>query len=150
MHSGLELWSLLADSTSTDVVTSAGLAASNSASSSMAALEGSGASSSITTPIATPSTQSPWPMYAAVGVAAGSVAVKEALYRYTLAVGEASQNSLLVASAWHHRSDAYSSVVALVGCAGCGLGWPLLDPLAGLVVSGMIGQVKRKCRKRGI
>ena len=103
VHSGLELWGLLAaDSTSVDVAANVSLLAPDSASSSTstsAALAASSSSSSV---------QSPWPMYAAVGVAGGSVAVKEALYRYTLAVGEANQNSLLVASAWHHRSDAYS------------------------------------------
>jgi divalent metal cation (Fe/Co/Zn/Cd) transporter len=42
------------------------------------------------------------------------------------------------ANAWHHRSDAISSVVALLGVGGSILGVPYLDPLAGLVVSGMI------------
>ena len=75
-------------------------------------------------------------------VAAGSVGAKEALYRYTLSVGKRNGNSLLVASAWHHRSDALSSVVALGGAGGATLlGLPLLDPLGGLVVSGMIIKV---------
>ena len=75
-------------------------------------------------------------MAPAAGVAAASVGVKEGLYRYTRRVGERTRNALLVASAWHHRSDALSSVVALAGIAGGAfLGAPVLDPVAGVVVS---------------
>ena len=48
----------------------------------------------------------------ALGVAATSVVAKEALFRWTLAVGERLHSQVLVANAWHHRSDALSSVVA--------------------------------------
>ncbi|KAG6541196.1 hypothetical protein Mapa_017430 [Marchantia paleacea] len=60
------------------------------------------------------------------------------LYWQTKKVGEQQKSELLKASAWHHRSDAISSVVALVGVGGAMLGMPLLDPVAGLLVSGMI------------
>ena len=70
-----------------------------------------------------------------------SVGAKEGLYQYTRRVGVASGNTLLTASAWHHRSDALSSVVAVVGAGGATLGMPYLDPIAGFVVSALIGRV---------
>jgi len=45
---------------------------------------------------------------------------------------------VVVANAWHHRTDAFSSVVALVGIGGSSLGFPLLDPVAGALVAGMV------------
>lgn len=45
---------------------------------------------------------------------------------------------MLIANAWHHRSDAYSSAVALVAIVGSYAGMPVLDPLGGIVVSGML------------
>ena len=74
----------------------------------------------------------------AAAVAALSVGIKEALYRQTLTVAAEVRSSTLAANAWHHRSDALSSVVALVGIGGCACGVPLLDPLAGVVVSALI------------
>ncbi|KAK9084189.1 hypothetical protein Scep_030660 [Stephania cephalantha] len=67
-----------------------------------------------------------------------SIAVKEGLYRITKRAGEKEGSGLMKANAWHHRADAVSSVVALIGVGGSILGIKLLDPLAGLVVSGMI------------
>ncbi|XP_062211255.1 metal tolerance protein 2-like [Phragmites australis] len=67
-----------------------------------------------------------------------AIAVKEGLYRITKQAGEKEGSGLMKANAWHHRADAISSVVALVGVGGSILGLPLLDPLAGLLVSGMI------------
>ena len=64
-----------------------------------------------------------------------------ALHQYTRRVGVASGNTLLTASAWHHRSDALSSVVAVVGAGGAAFGMPYLDPIAGFVVSALIGRV---------
>ncbi|KAK9084186.1 hypothetical protein Scep_030657 [Stephania cephalantha] len=60
------------------------------------------------------------------------------LYRITKRAGEKEGSGLMKANAWHHRADAVSSVVALIGVGGSILGIKLLDPLAGLVVSGMI------------
>ena len=54
----------------------------------------------------------------AAAVAALSVGIKEALYRQTLTVATEVRSSTLAANAWHHRSDALSSVVALVGIGG--------------------------------
>ncbi|KAF9621013.1 hypothetical protein IFM89_015835 [Coptis chinensis] len=67
-----------------------------------------------------------------------SISVKEGLYWITKKAGEIEGSGLMKANAWHHRADAVSSVVALVGVGGSILGVKFLDPLAGLIVSGMI------------
>jgi len=67
-----------------------------------------------------------------------AISVKEGLYWITKRAGEKEGSGLMKANAWHHRADAISSVVALVGVGGSILGLPLLDPLAGVIVSGMI------------
>ncbi|KAJ0791087.1 putative cation efflux protein [Helianthus annuus] len=60
------------------------------------------------------------------------------LYWMTKRAGERTGSGLMKANAWHHRADAVSSLVALIGVGGSILGVRFLDPLAGLVVSGMI------------
>ncbi|XP_042427690.1 metal tolerance protein 2-like [Zingiber officinale] len=70
-----------------------------------------------------------------------SIFVKEGLYWVTKRAGEKEGSELLKANAWHHRSDAVSSIVALIGVGGTILGLPFLDPAAGLLVSGMILKV---------
>ncbi|PWA78843.1 cation efflux family protein [Artemisia annua] len=67
-----------------------------------------------------------------------AIAVKEGLYWMTKRAGERVGSGLMKANAWHHRADAISSLVALIGVGGSILGVSFLDPLAGLVVSGMI------------
>ncbi|XP_038988700.1 metal tolerance protein 2 [Phoenix dactylifera] len=67
-----------------------------------------------------------------------SISVKEGLYWITKQAGEREGSGLMKANAWHHRADAVSSVVALIGVGGAIMGVPYFDPLAGLVVSGMI------------
>ncbi|KAM1395600.1 hypothetical protein FF1_031369 [Malus domestica] len=67
-----------------------------------------------------------------------SISVKEGLYWITLRAGERQGSGLMKANAWHHRADAISSVVALIGVGGSILGVKFLDPLAGLLVAGMI------------
>ncbi len=74
----------------------------------------------------------------AIGIITFSVLVKEWLYRVTVKIGNETKSPVLVANAWHHRSDAFSSIVSLLGVAGAGLGAPYLDPVAGLLVSGMV------------
>jgi cation diffusion facilitator family transporter len=76
----------------------------------------------------------------AIWIAVGSVGIKEALFRYTLDIGNKMRSSVLIANAWHHRSDAWSSIVAILGVGGAVLGMPALDPIAGIIVSGMILQ----------
>lgn len=77
----------------------------------------------------------------ALWVALISLAAKECLFRYMLAVAERIGSSMLVANAWHARSDALSSLVVAAGIAGNMLGYPVLDPLAGLVVGVMVGKM---------
>lgn len=77
----------------------------------------------------------------ALGVALFTLLAKEGLFRYMLAVAERVRSSMLVANAWHARSDAASSLVVAVGIGGNLLGWPLLDPVAALVVGLMVGKM---------
>ncbi|CAO3621441.1 unnamed protein product [Mucor fragilis] len=72
--------------------------------------------------------------------ALASVLIKEWLYRATIKVGRSERSEVLMANAWHHRSDAYSSAVALVAIVGSYAGMPVLDPLGGIVVSGMLAK----------
>lgn len=74
-------------------------------------------------------------------VAGLSILIKELLYRYTVKVGRKINSKGLIADAHHHRSDALSSIAALIGTAGARLGYPILDPVAGLVVSALIIKV---------
>ena len=67
-----------------------------------------------------------------------SIVVKEALYRYTVKRGKALDSSSVVANAWHHRSDALSSIGTAIGIGGAvflGEQWRILDPIAAVVVS---------------
>lgn len=70
-----------------------------------------------------------------------SIASKEAMYRYTKNAAEALRSTSLMADAWHHRSDALSSVGSLVGIGGAMLGFPILDPIACVVISLLIIRV---------
>ncbi|CAB5183084.1 hypothetical protein RhiirA5_496139 [Rhizophagus irregularis] len=70
--------------------------------------------------------------------AAASVLVKEILFRITLKIGLEERSDVLIANAWHHRSDAASSLVALGAIVGSYLGFPFLDPVGGILVAGMI------------
>jgi len=80
------------------------------------------------------------PMYAAA-MAVVSMLSKEMMYQQTFAAGERSNSAVLKANAYHHRSDALSSAVALVGIGGgILLDFHLLDPLAGLVVAGLVAK----------
>jgi len=74
----------------------------------------------------------------ALWAAVVSIVVKEGLFRYAYKLGKHIDSSALIADSWHHRSDAYSSVAALIGIAGARFGWIYMDPLAGIVVSGLV------------
>lgn len=67
-----------------------------------------------------------------------SIVTKEAMYWYTRYYARRLDSSALMADAWHHRSDALSSVGALVGIAGARMGYPVLDPIASLVICAFI------------
>jgi cation diffusion facilitator family transporter len=74
-------------------------------------------------------------------VALFSIVVKEALYRYTVWVARRVRSNLLLANAWHHRSDAVSSIVVLVGIGGTLVGLPYLDAIAAVGVGLMIMRI---------
>jgi cation diffusion facilitator family transporter len=64
-----------------------------------------------------------------------SIIVKELMYRFTYRVGVRTNSPSTKANALDHRSDAYSSVATLIGITGAKMGYPILDPIAGIVVS---------------
>jgi cation diffusion facilitator family transporter len=71
-------------------------------------------------------------------IAAISILSKEVLYQYTRIVGNRIRSKLLLANAWHHRSDAVSSIVVFIGIAGAQLEMPKLDAYAAIIVAIMI------------
>ena len=86
----------------------------------------------------------------ALWVAILSILIKEGMYWYTLRKGRSLDSPALKANAWHHRSDALSSVAAAVGVGGAlllGGRWAVLDPLASIVVGGMLLSVALKIMK---
>ncbi len=70
----------------------------------------------------------------ALAAAVVSVALKEWMYWYTRFYAKKINSSALMADAWHHRSDSLSSVGAFVGILGARLGFPVMDPLASVVI----------------
>ena len=86
----------------------------------------------------------PAPIMIALIAAAVSIVSKEILYRYTVHVGQNLNSQAVVANAWHHRSDAFSSIGTLIGIGGAiflGEKWRILDPIAAIVVSVFIIKV---------
>lgn len=77
----------------------------------------------------------------ALAAAVISIAVKEWMYWFTIHAAKRVNSGALKADAWHHRSDALSSVGALVGIAGARLGLPVLDPIAEVVIAVMVIKV---------
>ncbi len=86
----------------------------------------------------------PRPGVIAIIAAAVSIVAKEVLYQYTVRVGRKLDSPSVIANAWHHRSDALSSVGALLGI-GCayflGDKWRIADPIAAIVVAALIIKV---------
>lgn len=83
-------------------------------------------------------------------VAAISILSKELLYRYTIYKGKHLNSQALTANAWHHRSDALSSIGTLIGIGGAiclGEQWRILDPIAAIVVSIFIMKVAMQLLK---
>lgn len=85
-------------------------------------------------------------MYAAIL----SIIVKEWMYRYTVKGAKKIESSALMADAWHHRSDAFSSIGTLIGIAGARMGYPILDPIASLVICVLITKVAIDIYKQAI
>jgi cation diffusion facilitator family transporter len=67
-----------------------------------------------------------------------SIVVKEAMFWYTKRAAERVNSGALMADAWHHRSDALSSIGAFIGILGARMGYPLLDPVASIIICLMI------------
>jgi cation diffusion facilitator family transporter len=83
------------------------------------------------------------PHWPTLVVALGSIAVKEFLFRRTRRVGQRLNSQLLIANAWHHRTDSLSSVLAAGGIAGAmllGSSWALLDTLAAVLLAAYLGR----------
>ena len=78
---------------------------------------------------------------AALWVAVAALVSKELLFRYMLAVAKRVKSSMLVANAWHARSDAASSLVVGLGIGGNLAGYPILDPIAALIVGFMVSRM---------
>lgn len=89
----------------------------------------------------------------ALVAAAVSVVLKELLYQYTVLEGKRHNSKVVIANAWHHRSDAFSSVGTLVGISGAmflGENWRVLDPIAAFIVSIFIIKVSIELTKSSI
>lgn len=74
------------------------------------------------------------PGTAALAAAVISIVVKEAMYHYTKSAAKKTDSDALMADAWHHRSDALSSVGSFAGILGARMGYPVLDPLACVLI----------------
>ena len=84
------------------------------------------------------------PGWIALWAALLSILIKEALYQYTARKGRQLDSQVMTANAWHHRSDALSSIGAAIGIGGAillGQRWTVLDPLASIVVGLMLVKV---------
>lgn len=79
-----------------------------------------------------------WPVLAAALL---SIASKEWIYRYTRHVGEAIRSQLIIANAWHSRTDAFSSVIVLVSTLGAMAGYVWLDALAAVIIAGIVAHI---------
>ncbi len=79
-----------------------------------------------------------------------SILVKEGIFRYTLKVGQRNNSPAVIAGAWDHRADVYSSVAALVGIIGAKLAFIYLDPIAGIVIAALIVRVSIKMLRSNV
>ena len=77
----------------------------------------------------------------ALAIAAISILANEWLYQYTRRVADITRSKLLLANAWHHRSDAISSIVVLIGIAGSLLGYIWADAVAAVIVALMVAKI---------
>lgn len=81
------------------------------------------------------------PGITALIVAIVSVISKEAIYHYTMRTAKRLRSNMLIANAWHSRSDAISSIVVVIGVAGTMMGYPYLDAVAAIAVAVMIAKI---------
>ncbi|MEQ1637051.1 MAG: cation diffusion facilitator family transporter [Methylococcales bacterium] len=90
------------------------------------------------------------PQFETMWIAVLSVVSKEWMYQYTRRAARITRSKLLLANAWHHRSDAVSSVVVIVGILGVLYGYPEADALAAAVVALMIAKIGLSLVLQGI
>ena len=83
-------------------------------------------------------------------IAAISIISNEGLYHATRAVAQKIRSPLLEANAWHHRSDAVSSIVVLIGIGATYIGYPLLDAIAAILVALMIAKIGLDLSRQGM
>ncbi len=83
----------------------------------------------------------PLPGKLALIIAAVGIAAKESLYWYTIAVARRLNSEMLRANAWHHRSDALSSIVVLIGVGAAVMGFSYMDALAAIIVGIMVAKI---------
>ena len=81
------------------------------------------------------------PTWPALVIAALSIGSKEWIYHYTVRAGKKYNSNLLIANAWHSRTDAFSSIVVFIGVACAMAGYPTLDAVAAIIVALIIGKV---------
>ncbi|MBS7130140.1 cation diffusion facilitator family transporter [Clostridium paraputrificum] len=90
------------------------------------------------------------PGFSAIIAAITSIIVKELMYWYTIKYANEINSPSLKADAWHHRSDALSSIGALIGIAGARMGYPFLDPLVAIIIALVIIKVAFDICKQSI
>ena len=83
----------------------------------------------------------PVPGWTGLLIAALSIISKEWIYRYTKKVADMTNSSMLLANAWHSRTDSFSSIAVFIGIFGAILGYPVMDLLAAVFVALMIGKI---------
>ena len=93
------------------------------------------------------------PGWIALWAALLSILIKELLYQYNARKGKALDSQVMVANAWHHRSDAFSSIGTAIGIGGAiwlGQRWTVLDPVASIVVGLMLVKVAYELLKTSV
>lgn len=81
------------------------------------------------------------PTQETLGIALISIIANEMLYHYTKRIGKKTRSKLLLANAWHHRSDAFSSIIVLIGIGAVLMGYPFADAVAAVIVALMIAKM---------
>lgn len=81
------------------------------------------------------------PSRIAIYAALLSIVVKEWMYQYTAKGAKKIESSALMADAWHHRTDSLSSVGSLIGVVGAIMGYPIMDPIASIIIAILVAKV---------
>ena len=92
----------------------------------------------------------PVPNELSLGITAVSILLNEWLYHYTKRIAKITRSKLLLANAWHQRSDAFSSIVVLIGIGAVMLGYPLADAFAAIIVAILVIKIGLNLMIEGI